>query len=156
MKTFILVLSILLCSINCIAQKRIIGKVIRVADGDTFTIIDSMNIQIRIRFHGIDCPEKGQDYYQVAKDFTSEKAFGKIVIIDDLGNDRYGRKIGKVWINDTTMLNLELLKVGLAWHYINFDKSIEFSEAERSARAKKLNIWSMPDAIEPWNYRKNN
>lgn len=53
------------------------GKVVRVADGDTITILDSNNTQIRIRFHGIDCPENGQDFGQVARRFTSDLCFGK-------------------------------------------------------------------------------
>ncbi len=40
-----------------ISFTQIIGKVVRVADGDTVTLLDSTNTQIRIRLYGIDCPD---------------------------------------------------------------------------------------------------
>ncbi len=36
------------------------GKVVKVADGDSITVLDSTNTQHRIRLQGIDAPEKGQ------------------------------------------------------------------------------------------------
>jgi hypothetical protein len=35
------------------------GKVVKIADGDTLTILDGSNEQHRIRLAGIDAPEKG-------------------------------------------------------------------------------------------------
>lgn len=42
--------------------KVITGKVVRVADGDTITILDATNTQNKIRLYGIDAPEKAQDF----------------------------------------------------------------------------------------------
>ncbi|MEN5058458.1 thermonuclease family protein [Sphingobacterium kitahiroshimense] len=50
----------------CLISQTIKGKVIRVADGDTITILDSVNNQLRVRLYGIDAPEKGQDFADVA------------------------------------------------------------------------------------------
>ncbi len=36
------------------------GKVVKVADGDTITVLDTTNTQHRIRLQGIDAPETGQ------------------------------------------------------------------------------------------------
>ncbi len=36
------------------------GKVVNVTDGDSITVLDSTNIQHRIRLQGIDAPETGQ------------------------------------------------------------------------------------------------
>lgn len=58
------------------------GKVVRVSDGDTITIIDSTNTQTRIRLHGIDCPEIGQDFGQVARKHVSDLIAGKIVNVE--------------------------------------------------------------------------
>lgn len=74
----------------CFSQ-TITGKVIRVADGDTVTLLDSTNTQIRVRLYGIDCPENGQDFGNVAKRFTSDLCFSKIVTVDVKDIDRYGR-----------------------------------------------------------------
>ncbi|QBQ40544.1 thermonuclease family protein [Sphingobacterium psychroaquaticum] len=130
------------------------GKVVRVADGDTITILDSNNTQIRIRFHGIDCPENGQDFGQVARRFTSDLCFGKKVKIDVKSKDQYGRTVGIVWVQDTLNVNLELLRAGLAWHYKLFDKSTIFAEAEQTARMEKVGLWKQKNAVAPWLFRK--
>lgn len=144
----------LFLSLNVVqAQTYLFGKVVRVADGDTFTILDPDKKQIRIRFYGIDCPEKGQDFYRKAKDFTSERSFGKNVKIEVKDKDRYGRIVGMVWIKGEN-LNLSLLQEGLAWHYTSFDKSKAFAQAEQNARKRNKNIWSHKEPIAPWKYRR--
>ena len=52
------------------------GKVVGVSDGDTITVLHDGKGE-KIRVYGIDCPEKGQDFGQKAKQFTSDKVFGK-------------------------------------------------------------------------------
>ncbi|MFD2960152.1 MULTISPECIES: thermonuclease family protein [Olivibacter] len=99
------------------------GKVIRVADGDTITILDSDNTQVRIRLYGIDCPESHHDFGTVAKKFTADHCFQKVVTVEVKDIDRYGRTVGIVLLPDGKNLNKELLKAGLAWHYKHFDNS---------------------------------
>lgn len=129
------------------------GKVIKVADGDTVTILTEENEQIKIRLYGIDCPEKGQDYSSKATAFTSSFCFGKIVKVTQKGLDRYGRVLGIILIGKKN-LNEELLKNGLAWHYKYFDKTQKYSDLEQEAKKNKLNIWSMNNPIAPWDFRK--
>ena len=43
-----------------ISFAQLSGKVVGITDGDTFTLLLSSNETIRIRIHGIDCPEKVQ------------------------------------------------------------------------------------------------
>jgi micrococcal nuclease len=131
---------------------QLVGKVISVADGDTFTML-VVNKQIRIRLHGIDCPEKAQDFGQVAKKFLSNLVFGKIVSVKEMDVDRYGRTIGMVTI-DSVNVNEELLKAGLAWHYKKYDQNAKWSTTEVNARAQKKGIWSKNDPVPPWEWRK--
>lgn len=136
-----------------LAQQILKGKVVRIADGDTMTVLDSLNQQHRIRLHGIDCPEKGQDYYQVAKDYLGSLCFQQVVQVQILKYDQYKRAIAKVYI-DSTEINTELLKAGLAWHFTQFDKSEEYATAEAEARQQKLKLWSLKNPTAPWAYRK--
>lgn len=136
------------------SAQTIKGKVIRVADGDTITILDSSNTQVRVRIYGIDAPEKGQDFANVAKQFTSDLCFSKIVTINVKDIDRYGRTVGIIWTADSTNLNLELLKSGLAWHYKIFDNSDEFAQAEHLAKINKVGLWKQSNAIPPWEFRR--
>jgi len=134
--------------------QTISGKVVRVADGDTVTLLDSTNKQIRIRLYGIDCPESKQDFGQVAKKFTSDLCFGQYIKVEVRDIDRYGRTVGIIWAQDTVNVNFELLKAGLAWHYKQYDKSPAYAQAEEKARAKKIGLWKQPNAIAPWEFRK--
>jgi len=123
--------TLLFILISIVSYAQIGGKVVRVADGDTVTLLDSTNTQIRIRLYGIDCPEHGQDFSNVAKQFTSDLCFSKMITVDVKDVDRYGRTVGIVWTPDSVNVNLELLHAGLAWHYKHFDQSEETIEAEQ-------------------------
>ncbi|MDH3315935.1 MAG: thermonuclease family protein [Gammaproteobacteria bacterium] len=41
---------------------EIVGRVVRVADGDTITVLDATKEQHKIRFAGIDAPERKQPF----------------------------------------------------------------------------------------------
>ena len=84
--------------------------------GDTLTVLDSQNQQRKIRLNGIDAPESGQDFGQVAKRNLSDLAYGKEVSVVWSKTDKYGRIIGTVFVGSTNV-NLEQLKAGLAWFY---------------------------------------
>ncbi|TJZ63317.1 nuclease [Sphingobacterium olei] len=153
MLRFILFIISLIITHLALAQS-LKGKVIRVSDGDTIALLDSTKTQVRIRLYGIDCPENGQDFANVAKRFTSDLCFSEIVTVDVKDIDRYGRTVGIVWTSDSINVNLELLREGLAWHYKHFDKSEEFEQAEHLARQNKKGLWIQSNAVAPWDYRR--
>lgn len=154
MNKFLLIVTfVLIFPLICVSQS-IQGKVVRIADGDTITILDSTKLQIRVRLYGIDCPENGQDFANVAKKFTSDLCFSKQVTVDVKDVDRYGRTVGIVWVSDSINVNLELLSEGLAWHYKYFDQSEEFAQAEHIARTNKKGLWAQMNAVATWEYRR--
>jgi micrococcal nuclease len=126
---------------------------VAISDGDTFTLLTADKTQIKIRLHGIDCPEKSQDFGQVAKKFLSDLIYNKDVKVEKTDVDRYGRTIGKVEFGDINV-NESLLKAGLAWHYKKYDKNEDWQKLEDDARAAKIGLWSRSDAQPPWEYRK--
>ena len=66
------------------------GKVVGIEDGDTITVLRDKE-QVIIRLYGIDCPEGGDPFGKEAKQYTSEMVFGKIVEVEPVDIDRYGR-----------------------------------------------------------------
>lgn len=153
MKWFQILVILLLVPVLVIAQLK--GKVVGVSDGDTFTLLTDDKKQYKIRLHGIDCPEKGQDYGQVAKKFTSDNIFNTIVTVEETDIDRYGRTVGIVYLPDNRVLNEKLLKAGLAWHYKKYDQRENWAKMETVAKSKRIGLWKDADAIPPWDYRKN-
>jgi hypothetical protein len=63
------------------------GRVVKIADGDTLTILDSDKTEHRIRLAGIDAPEKGQPFGTKSRQALADKVFGQTVRIDvdDIG-----------------------------------------------------------------------
>ena len=59
------------------------ARVVGIADGDTITVVTAAKKQVKIRLHGIDAPETGQDFGSRAKQAASSLAFGQTVTIRD-------------------------------------------------------------------------
>lgn len=115
---------------------------------------DYANIVINVKFDTIDCPESSQDFGTRAKQATSDLCFNKEVKIEKTGEDRYGRTLGFVYVGDICV-NKELLKQGMAWHYKYFNKDPELAKLETEARKAKVGIWSQPNPVAPWDFRRN-
>ncbi len=134
--------------------ETITGKVVSIADGDTITVLHD-ETQVKVRFHGVDTPEKKQDYGTAAKNFTADHCFGEIVTIVVTDTDRYGRKVGLVILDDGRVLNHELVAAGLAHWYETYapdDRTLKRLQTE--AKAAKRGLWSRADVIVPYEFRK--
>lgn len=130
------------------------AKVIHVADGDTITVLNDSNRQIKIRLNGIDCPEKAQAYGNQAKQFTKDLVHGELVTINTMDKDRYGRTIGEVFLDDGRNLNQELVKAGYAWWYRKYAPgNLVLMKMEADAKEAKLGLWNDPEPIPPWTFR---
>jgi endonuclease YncB( thermonuclease family) len=127
-------------------------RVCSVADGDTISVLHEGRA-VRIRLYGIDCPEKHQAFGQKAKTFTSQLSFGKVVEVDPVTRDRYGRIVAWVHVGDRC-LNEEILRAGYAWHFKRFSRDRRLAELELQARAARAGLWGNPAPVAPWEYRK--
>ena len=137
----------------------LLGKVVRVIDGDTIVLLDQNNEQHKIRLQGIDAPERKQAFGKKSKTFLSDSIAGKNVSVVFKKKDRYGRIIGII-IFDNVDVNLEQVRAGLAWHYKKYENEqteedrLSYSQAEINARENLLGLWSDPHAIPPWEWRR--
>ncbi len=130
------------------------GKVVRITDGDTFTMLTTSNQQVKVRLHGIDCPERAQDYGSVARQGLSDLIFGQVVRIDKRDVDRYGRTIAVVYNNKNQNVNEQLLRRGLAWHYKEYDQNPAWDDLQLLAQREKKGLWAQPNPTPPWAWRK--
>lgn len=138
-----------------IAPQSFSGKVVSVKDGDTIEVLYDGKA-VRIRLAHIDCPEKGQPFGNNAKQFASDQCFAMVVRVEQTDDpDRYGRLIAEVF-QDDRCLNKELVKAGLAWHFLKYSSDAEYARLEREARSGQTGLWSDPRRIAPWDWRKGN
>lgn len=149
---FSLLVSILFFS-GCTSSDQLTGRVVKVQDGDTFTLLNKKNEQIKIRLYGIDAPENGQDFSRKSKEYLSELVAGKTVRVEIKGTDQYKRVLGIAYVKKLNV-NEEMLRKGFAWRY-KYNKDPKYLELQEKARKKKLNIWSMKNPVDPWQWRKD-
>jgi endonuclease YncB( thermonuclease family) len=95
--------------------------VVGVSDGDTVTLLDHAKTQYKIRLHGIDAPEKGQEFGERSKESLSRLAFSREVTARCHKRDRYSREICKIMLGSTDV-NLEQIRAGMAWWYREYAK----------------------------------
>lgn len=135
------------------AQQTLQGKVIKIVDGDTFDLLTETNTVYRIRLLDIDCPERGQDYYQVCKQALSDYIFGQKVNVFYQKKDRNGRILGTVK-NGSVNVNRVMVQEGYAWHFKKYSTDQQFADAEIAARKSKRGLWASPKPIAPWDFRR--
>ena len=139
-------------------QKNI---VVRVVDGDTFTLTDGR----RARLLGVDAPEMGRCMSEEAKARLSELVLGKYVRLKDVGyHDDYGRILASVLVDapfdkwmeylyfrfvkkapykNLVMINRVMVEEGLGLYHNSGGQYTEvLSGASQLARTGKLGIYS--------------
>ncbi len=133
------------------------GQVVGITDGDTLTVLKDGHDQVKIRLYGIDTPEKGQPWGTRAKQKLSELAYDRLVEVDALDVDRYGRTVARVFV-DGVEVAPELIQAGLAWVYTRYCKLPVCEDWERfqeEARGAGVGLWSEGNQVAPWEWRKH-
>jgi endonuclease YncB( thermonuclease family) len=131
------------------------AKVIGITDGDTLKVLTTQSQQVKIRLAEIDCPERGQRWGKKAKQALSDSTFNKMVTIQPVTQDRYGRTVATVLV-DGENVNKALVQQGHCWVYRKYVQDTEFFDLENEAREYKLGLWGLPEAerVPPWEWRR--
>ena len=134
---------------------KVFLKVERIIDGDTFEghVIQNPKTaynpgvnpwmvqltKIVVRINGIDAPERGQFYGDVAKLHLQWLISGKAVGLKLKQRDMYGRWIATAY-QDGADIGAEMLKEGLAWHYKEHDGNPCYAQLEAEAKLAGLGL----------------
>lgn len=145
------------------------GKVVKVSDGDTINVQDSLGTKVKVRLYGIDAPEiektnrktgqvskQGQPYGEESFQALNSKVYRENVKLDVMDIDKYKRLVCIVWLNGRNV-NQELITEGYAWayrKYLDRPYASEYIQAEGRARGKKLGLWQQHNPDPPWEFRK--
>lgn len=136
------------------APNKLLGKVVRVIDGDTVVIADGTG-EVTVELEKIDAPEADQPFGPQATKLISDLAGGKSVEVLWEKRDRKGDILGVVYFphpQGMVELNLTMIKNGCAWHERS-DRTRVYADAEKEARRAKRGLWSDPKPVEPSRWR---
>jgi endonuclease YncB( thermonuclease family) len=149
------------CATHNTSLKSFEGQVVAVTDGDTIKVLDDQQREHKVRFAYVDAPEKGMEYGMTAKKSLSDRVYRRQVKVDIVETDRYGRTVGRVWLNDQDV-NYQLVKEGWAWHYSFYAKKTQspdqfdlYQSAEKQAREQQNGLWAGNQVMPPWDWRRN-
>jgi micrococcal nuclease len=125
------------------------------ADGGEYSVIDGDTIELgdvgRVRYIGIDAPEREEAYYDEARGFNEELlSRGEISLSYDLERrDRYGRTLAYVFVRTeagrSLFVNEEMVRAGWARTLEvppNTYYAPRFERAEDEARRYGRGIWA--------------
>ena len=138
-----------------LAAEPYTAKVIGITDGDTIKVLTLNKEQVKIRLAEIDTPERKQPWGKRAKEALSELTIQKMVTVNPVTTDRYGRTVAHIYIGDLNV-NKEMVRTGNAWVYRKYMKDESLLTLEAEAQATKRGLWGLSEAqrIPPWEWRK--
>jgi hypothetical protein len=107
-----------------------------------------------IRLDGIDAPEGGQAFGREARVQLRVLAFSKPATATVLDRDRYGRTVARVIVAGRD-LSEEMVRAGLAWHFVRYSADRRLAALEQEARQQRRGLWADRASLPPWQYRSD-
>ncbi|MBX7252044.1 MAG: thermonuclease family protein [Candidatus Promineofilum sp.] len=107
-----------------------------VIDGDTIEVeLDGRTY--RLRYIGVDTPEREEPYYQEARDFNRDLVADQTVILvrDVSETDQYGRLLRYVYLEDGTFVNAAIIASGLG-RLVTFPPDVAQTEYLKGLQAE--------------------
>jgi len=130
------------------------GRVVRVADGDTVSVLDENNKQHKVRLFGIDTPERDQPHGRLAGAALADLVDGKRVGVVVVETDSYGRDVGTLY-RGSTNINRAMVAAGHAWWYAYYAPDEHLLRvAQDEAQAQGRGLWAGSDPVPPWDWRR--
>lgn len=128
------------------------GEVTGISDGDTL-YLKVQGAQVRVRLARIDAPEKKQAFGRRSEQSLRELVWKRVVTAKWHQLDRYGRPIAEIFVDEFDV-NAEQVRRGMAWVYRAYSRDPELVRLEEEARAERRGLWSEPNPVAPWVWRK--
>ena len=119
------------------SEKNIVKGIATIIDGDTIKINEE-----KIRFGGIDTPERGEVGHQFSKEKLKEKIGKKIVVcVREKNKDYWKRTVAECFINDESLSSFMVIN-GYACDYVKYSKK-KYAKEQEYAKTNKMGIWKM-------------
>ena len=133
------------------------GWVSWVMDGDTVLVVRSGQKEpVKLRLDAMDAPETCQPGGPASRDAMMALALRKRVLVQSLGQDSYGRHIGRLSV-DGVDLGAEMVRSGMAWAYRFRVGRGPYAALQRQAQKEKRGVFAKrEDPMSPALFRKFN
>jgi len=146
----------------------IVGRVIRVIDGDTLLMQANDNLRQSVRIGWIDAPEPAQPYGREAREYLSRLVSGGDVRAECPKLDHRTSVVCKVWARPTDCetcartIDVGLAQVagGMAWWHRRYaleqpaEDRARYESAEQAARQGRRGLWAGKNPLPPWEWRR--
>lgn len=131
-------------------------------DGDTLRVSRGAE-ELKIRFCGIDAPEKAQDLGTESRDHLRSlvaQGDGSVFVVP-IEQDQYGRTVAELFIpladGSEIFLNGQMVMDGYAYHYERYSddcpNQFVLVESEAIAQEYGVGVWANPASERPWEWR---
>lgn len=152
MRARTLLLALLVLVAPAAGADTIVGKVVRVSDGDTLTVLVDRK-QVTVRLLEIDAPEKKQAFGQRSRESLAQMCAAQVAVVNGAGRDKYGRVLGRVQCQGLDA-NAEQVRRGMAWVFDRYVTDRSLYALQNEARAGHVGLWADKHPTAPWDWRK--
>ena len=125
------------------------GKIVKVHDGDTVTVLQRDGSLANVRLANIDAPELMQQGGTASRDRLRDLIYGRDLNVAATPDTTYGRAVGTLLDRNATNYNLGQVRSGNATAYEQFLRDPAALQAQAEAAAAKAGFWATggpPDA----------
>lgn len=153
----------ILCAFLCtsavaVKAASLSGKVIEVNSGDVITI-SNLNRPVRVRLLGVDAPEMGQAFGDVAQKHLADLVFDKSVLVEYAGIAGDHSLNGRVLLEGAD-IGAQMIRDGAAWvdpdtqHRLSATDREVYQQSEVAARGERRGLWQQENPVAPWEFVK--
>ena len=146
-------------SIDIAQANTLPATILSTGDGDSLKVRSQNGTSSKVRIGCIDSPEYSQDYGpEAGQRLKSLLPSGVTIELREITTDQYGRTVAEIY-SEGKSVGLQLVREGYAVVYHRYldgcsATADQYVDAEEEARSAKLNFWSQPSPVMPWDFRR--
>lgn len=132
------------------------GRVLDVREGDLLNVMHPDKGAVTLMLYGVDAPDRGQSFYNQAKEFLADRVKGKVVKVREIpGGQNVDTAI--IFCNGVNINEL-VLEAGFGWvcdKRCNQEFCSDWMNIEAQAREGKRGLWQDENPVEPSEWRQS-
>lgn len=122
----------------------VLADIVKIVDGDTIDV-RAAQTELRVRFYGVDTPERGDRCFSEATDRTRALAGTRVQLVSDARlQDSFKRELRYVYTATGESIDAALIREGLAlaWRKDGTQRAALITLEERARASKTGCLWS--------------